>query len=238
MQGKTEAVIFDMDGVLINSEHLWRKAMIEGFAAYGMPVSEDDCRKTMGMRFGEVVRLWLKHFEITAIPAEVEKSVINILLRYIRTEGEVIRHIPELIALCHDKGLRLGLATSSSTQLMDAILGQLGLENSFHAKVSAEHLRYGKPHPEVFLKCASLLEVEPQCCLVIEDSLNGVIAGKAAQMKVIAVPDDEHTRMQQFAVADYKMNDMGEVLSFFKELFMQPVAGESSTESETIKNTQ
>jgi mannitol-1-/sugar-/sorbitol-6-/2-deoxyglucose-6-phosphatase len=219
MQGTIDAVIFDMDGVLINSEHLWRKAMIEGFGSMGMNVNEEDCRKTMGMRFKEVIRLWLTHFSLDVPVTEVENKVIDILLRYIASEGRVIDRIPEIMAICKARNLKMGVATSSSTVLIDAVLARLGFENDFHAVVSAENLRYGKPHPEVFLKCAENLATDPTRCLVIEDSLNGVIAAKAAQMKVIAVPDDEHTRLQQFAIADHKMDDMSAVLDLFRDLF-------------------
>jgi mannitol-1-/sugar-/sorbitol-6-/2-deoxyglucose-6-phosphatase len=219
MREVAKAVIFDMDGVLINSEHLWRKAMIKGFNEFGMSLTEDDCRKTMGMRFGEVVALWLKHFRSEASPAELEKKVIDTLLEYIHSEGEAIEPVPQLLAFCREKQLKLGLATSSSTVLMNAVLKKLGMEQAFDSAVSAENLRYGKPHPEVFLKCAAGLGCDPSECIVIEDSLNGVIAAKAAQMKVIAVPDDEHTRMQQFAISDHKLDNMQEVLALFNDLF-------------------
>jgi len=102
------------------------------------------------------------------------------------------------------------------------VLKKLDLVNEFDAALSAEYMRYGKPHPEVFLVCAEKLGIAPQNCLVIEDSLNGVIAAKAAQMKVLAVPDDEHTHIPGFAVADYKCNNMHEVLALFKTLFPLP----------------
>jgi beta-phosphoglucomutase-like phosphatase (HAD superfamily) len=217
-----KAVIFDMDGVLIESEHLWRKAMIEGFAEAGMQLSENDCRKTMGMRFPEVITLWLSHFGLTEIdPKILENRVIDLLLGLIWREGRFIGGIPEIIAFCRQQRLKLGLATSSSQRLMNAVLDKLDLTDKIDVALSAEHMAYGKPHPEVFLACARQLGVEPSECLVIEDSLNGVIAGKAALMKVIAVPDDEHTKLQQFAIADYKFDNMTEVLVLFKTLFSQ-----------------
>ena len=102
---------------------------------------------------------------------------------------------------------------------MKTVLKKLDLTNTFHAALSAEHMPYGKPHPQVFLDCAGELIVAPQNCLVIEDSLNGVIAAKAAQMKVIAVPDDEHNHLKGFAVADHTLKNMHETLELFKKLF-------------------
>lgn len=220
MQGEIKAVIFDMDGVLIESEYLWRRAMIKGFQEFGMTLSDDDCRKTMGLRIGEVIELWLEHFKQQHLSAkEIETRILSLLLELIEEVGTFIPGIPALLAFCEEKKLKIGLATSSSKLLMKKVLKKLDLSNTFHASLSAEHMPYGKPHPQVFLDCAGELIVSPQNCLVIEDSLNGVIAAKAAQMKVIAVPDDEHTHLKGFAVADYQFKNMHEVLEVFKKLF-------------------
>ena len=220
MRGILKAVIFDMDGVLIESEHLWRRAMILGFKEFGMDLSEDDCRKTMGLRIGEVIDQWLLHFKISNISSkELENRIIELLLELIEESGTFIQGIPALLAFCREKKLKIGLATSSSVALMDAVLKKLDLLNEMDAALSAEFMPYGKPHPEVFLLCAEKLGVLPQECLVIEDSINGVIAAKAAQMKVIAVPDNEHITIAGFAVADYKLLNMHEVLALFKTLF-------------------
>lgn len=220
MQTTIKAVIFDMDGVLIESEHLWRRAMIKGFGEFGMDLSENDCRKTMGLRIGEVIKLWLVHFEKDLNQAKtLEERIMELLLQLIEESGTFIQGIPALIAFCREQKLKIGLATSSSSLLMNAVLKKLDLTNALDAALSAEFLAYGKPHPEVFLLCAQQLQVPPQNCLVIEDSINGVVAGKAAQMKVIAVPDDEHREVKSFAVADYKYQNMHEVLELFQTLF-------------------
>jgi beta-phosphoglucomutase-like phosphatase (HAD superfamily) len=231
MQETIKAVIFDMDGVLIESEHLWQRAMIRGFREYGMLLSEDDCRKTMGLRIGEVIERWIAHFGVREVSASaLEKRILDLLLDLITESGVFIQGIPALLAFCREKRLKIGLATSSSERLMQAILKKLDLSGQLDATLSAEHLPYGKPHPEVFLLCARALEVSPLHCLVIEDSLNGVIAAKAAQMKVIAVPDDAHTGVAGFAVADYRFANMHEVLDLFKELFSaSPVSSAGQT---------
>jgi mannitol-1-/sugar-/sorbitol-6-/2-deoxyglucose-6-phosphatase len=218
--GVIKAVIFDMDGVLIDSEYLWRKAMIIGFNEYDMQVTEDECRKTMGMRFAEVARLWIDHFNKNNVsPAQLEDTVVSHLERLIHTEGKFIESIPEILEFCKQKKLKTGLATSSSNRLMRTVLNKLELNNKLDSTVSAEFMKYGKPHPEVFLTCAEELKTAPEECLVIEDSLNGVIAAKAARMQVIAIPDDSHTRVQQFILADFKFKRMNEVLALFKNLF-------------------
>jgi sugar-phosphatase len=220
-----KAVIFDMDGVLIDSEHLWRKAMVKGFSEFGITVTENDCRKTMGMRIGEVVLLWLRHFhKPTETAPLLEKRIVHLLMMLIETEGRPIAGIPALIDFCTGRGLRLGLATSSSTELMQTVLHKLQLWEVIRARTSAEHMLYAKPHPEVFIRCAQELGMAPSQCIVIEDSLNGVIAARAAGMQVIAVPDNEHLQTnpdqaRQFVLAHYHKNNMQEVLALFKTLF-------------------
>lgn len=217
MQRSLEAVIFDMDGVLIDSEPLWRQAMIKGFGEAGITLSEEDCRKTMGLRIQEVIRYWIGFYKKPEInPLKLEQTVMDLLLDLIDREGEAIKGIPELIAFCKTKGLKMGLATSSSNVLMNAVLKKLNLGSSLDSRISAEHLQYGKPHPEVFLQCAGLLSTDPQRCVVIEDSLNGVIAGKAARMLVVAVPEDKFQKTDKFIVADHVCMDMGEVLRLFE----------------------
>jgi sugar-phosphatase len=221
-----KAVIFDMDGVLIDSEHLWRRAMIEGFAEYGITVTENECRKTMGMRIGEVVQWWLRHLHKPAETApHLEKRIVQLLMTLIGSEGRPIAGIPELIDFCKSRGLLVGLATSSSTELMQAVLTRLKISELIHASVSAEHMQYAKPHPEVFISCARQLGVAPAQCIVVEDSLNGVIAARAAGMQVIAVPDGEHLQSnpdqaRQFVLAHYHKTNMQEVLALFKTLFI------------------
>lgn len=221
MQIALKAVIFDMDGVLIDSEPLWRRAMMQGFGEVGMPLSDEDCRKTMGLRFIEVIHYWINHYKATHVhPLELEKRVMNLLLELIQNEGTLISGITEIIAFCKEKNIKMGLATSSANQLMNAVIKKLGIASELMATVSAEHLQYGKPHPQVFLNCAELLKTDPKDCVVIEDSLNGVIAGKAAQMLVVAVPEDKFQKIDKFIVADYTCENMLAVLGLFKSLFV------------------
>lgn len=218
MRTALTAVVFDMDGVLIDSEPLWRRAMIAGFAEAGLLLSEEDCRSTMGMRFPEVVQHWANlHPDKGIVPHVLENRVMDLLLELIEHEGRVIEGIPELFAFCAAKGLRMGLATSSSHRLMQAVLKKLNLP--LHVAVSAEYLPHGKPHPAVFLDCAAQLGVSPRACVVVEDSLNGVIAGKAAQMLVVAVPEEKFQKIDKFVVADHCCNNMQEVLALFQQLF-------------------
>jgi len=219
MTKEIKAVIFDMDGVLIDSEPLWRKAMIEGFASIGVLITEEDCKKTTGNRLKEVVEYWFEKLNILDfLPTEIEHRIINMLVKLINNEGKAISGVIEVINFCKNKNIKIGLATSSSNQLMEAVLEKLNLKNTFKSSISAENMEYGKPHPEVFLNCASQLQISPLECIVIEDSINGVIAAKAAFMKVIALPEQENINNHKFSIADYKLNNMQEVLKLFKTI--------------------
>ncbi len=214
-----KAVIFDMDGVLIDSEPIWRKAMIEGFASIGVLITEEDCKKTTGNRLKEVVEYWFEKLDILDfLPTEIEHRIINTLVKLINKEGKAISGVIEVINFCNNKNIKIGLATSSSNQLMEAVLEKLKLKNTFKSSISAENMEYGKPHPEVFLICASQLQISPLECIVIEDSINGVIAAKAAFMRVIALPEQENINNHKFSIADYKLNNMQEVLKLFKTI--------------------
>lgn len=210
-----------MDGVLMDSEDLWRKAMKKAFAEFGFQISEEQCKSTMGMRIREVIAHWLYAFEKGTDIDTVDKRVMQLLLEYVREEGNFIEGIPQILSLLESKKVPLGLATSSSHELMEAILSKLSIKQKFKTLTSAEFLEYGKPHPEVFLLCAKNLAVNPKKCLVIEDSLNGVIAAKAASMQVIAVPDADNRSRSQFALADYRFETMPEVLPLLQRLFTQ-----------------
>lgn len=192
------AAIFDMDGLLIDSEPLWREAEIEVFASVGLALSDEECRDTTGLRIDEVVAL--RHAQSPWSEPElgvVIERITDALIARVRARGEPLPGAREAIATCRSAGLALALASSSSRRIIDATLEHLGLE--FPVIASAQDERYGKPHPAVFLRAAERLGVEPTECLVFEDSLHGVIAAKAARMTVIAVPEHPDPR---FAIAD------------------------------------
>lgn len=185
-----EAVIFDMDGLLIESEPFWRRAEIAVFATVGIELSEDDCRETMGYRLNEVVELWYSRQPWTAKSKEqVEVEIQAYVQNLIETEGVPLKGVMETIALCKELNLKTAIASSSAMRLIKATVYRLGLESTFEVLHSAENEAFGKPHPAVFIHAAQKLGVRPENCLVFEDSFHGMVAGLAAKMKVIAVPD-------------------------------------------------
>lgn len=208
-----KAVIYDMDGVIIDSEHLWRKAMIEGFNQIGIPFTDADCRITTGMRFKEVIAFWFNKHQFTKMSIEdFDNMVVKRLCELITKEGKAMNGLFDSLNYFSQKGLYLGIATSSDELIMNTVVDTLGIRHYFKAICSAQFLPYGKPHPQVFLDCAKQLNTSPNECLVIEDSVNGIIAGKAAQMKVVAIPEEENRDNPKFSVADWKLHSLKDLV--------------------------
>ena len=213
-----DTVIFDMDGVLINSEPFWKEVEIKVFASVGIDFVAVGGEKTVGLRIDEVVDYWYglypwKQKSKAAVVAEIMDEMTKVIL----SEGEAMKGVIELLGYLKEQGYKIGLATSSYEVLLNATLQVLGIENYFDVSNSAQSLTYGKPHPEIYIKTAADLGSVPGKCLVIEDSLNGVIAGKAAKMRVIAVPDRTHEYNPKIMLADKICKDLTDVLSLFKE---------------------
>ncbi len=204
-----KAVIFDMDGVIIDSEPLWRRVMIRSFTEAGIPFTENDCRITTGLRFREVAAYWFGRHHITHIPVdEFDALVVQRLSDLIRAEGTAMRGVYKALEHLKQGGYKIAVGTSSNTAFMNTVMDALKIRHYFDVLCSAEHMAYGKPHPEVFLACAAQMGMQPKECLVIEDSVNGIVAAKAAQMRVIAIPDEESKHNPKFVLADYRMESL------------------------------
>jgi sugar-phosphatase len=192
-----------MDGVLIDSEPLWKIAEVEGFGRVGIDLSFTDCEETVGLRMDEVVKLWYNKVGWkNASLKEVEDDIINVLIREVKAQGKALEGVYESLEKIQSAGLKIGLATSSANRILEVVLDKLQIADFFQAVHSAEHESHGKPHPAVFLSAANKLAIDPKECLVIEDSLNGVIAAKAARMKVVAIPEKTHQYDERLKVAD------------------------------------
>lgn len=206
-----KAIIFDMDGVLIDSEPLWKIAEVEGFGKVGLDLTYTDCEETVGLRIDEVVKLWFKKrpWEGKSVEA-VTNDIINILIREVLENGKALPGVHDALKSAKKAGFKIGLATSSSNAIIKAVMTRLDIRDYFDAIHSAEDEVYGKPHPAVFLTCAEKLNVDPTECWVIEDSFNGIVAAKASRMKVIAVPEKSHQVDPRLVIADIHLESLSE----------------------------
>ncbi len=215
------AAIFDMDGLLIDSEPLWRQAEITCFSEVGVELTEDDCRDTMGYRLNEVIDHWYgKHPWENLTNAELESNIINKVIELVHASGKPLPGVQHAISLFESLGFGIALASSSPDILIREVLIALKLINKFSIIHSAEHEKWGKPHPQVFMTVAEKLGVATTNCVVIEDSFHGIIAGKAAKMKVIAVPDSYDLNKPGYRAADLVLKSLNELQEYhLKQLF-------------------
>lgn len=191
-----QAVIFDMDGLLIDSEPFWRKAHMSVLAEDGFVITEDDVRGMAGKGTSQVVETWRQRFGWEASQnAFIEDKIVHTVLEAVRENGKSLPGVKELVSELEAQGIPLAVASSSGPELIDTVLDRLELKDHIAIVHSAKNEKRSKPFPDVFLSTAQSLGVAPSDCLVFEDSLNGVKAAKAAGMKCIAVPEEPYDRM-------------------------------------------
>ncbi len=202
------ATLFDMDGLLIDSEILWHKAELEIFGALGIDLDAQKDRSTKGMYVAEVVNYWYGQSPWTSPATE---AVVEILLDrvgdLVESEGVLMPGAERAIALCEARG-PIALASSTPLELIYRCLDHFGLRGHFSSVHSAEFEPYGKPHPGVFLSAARDLNVPAAQCLVFEDSAAGVLAAKAGRMAVVAVPTSGDRMQPEFALCDVVLDSL------------------------------
>ncbi|AJJ11378.1 phosphatase YniC [Yersinia rohdei] len=204
---KIKAAIFDMDGLLIDSEPLWLQAELDIFKSLGLDTtSRDTLPDTLGLRIDLVVKMWYQ-----AMPwqgpsqADVCKLIIARAIELVEETRPVLPGVEYALALCRQQGLKIGLASASPLHMQKRVLAMLNIEKYFDRLVSAEYLPYSKPHPEVYLNAAADLGVDPLQCVTLEDSINGMIATKAARMRSIVIPSAEYRADPRWALADIQL---------------------------------
>jgi beta-phosphoglucomutase-like phosphatase (HAD superfamily) len=211
-------VIFDMDGLLIDSEPLWGEAATEIFQHYNFQLSKAQYATTTGMRTKEFVEWWFDHHKIDALQnAVAENAILKNVVDKVASKGKAMPGVEHIFNFFIERNFKIGLATSSGQPLIDVVVDKLGIRNYLHAIESAADLPYGKPHPQVYLNCAEALNSHPTQCICFEDSFNGVIAAKAARMKCVVVPAAHDSKNEKFNAADLKISS----LVNFNSLLMQ-----------------
>ncbi len=187
------AAIFDMDGLIIDSEPLWREAEQRVFATVGIDLTDDMCRQTMGLRIDEVIRYWHERMPWqNRSLADIENDILDGMEAAIRARGAALPGVRQSIALLREHDLALAVASSSHTRLIDCVLDKLDLADSFDAVCSAGDEAAGKPDPAVYLTAARRLHMAPDRCIALEDAPAGLQAARAAGMFTVFVPERGH----------------------------------------------
>lgn len=210
--GRLQAVIYDLDGLLIDSEPCWRQAEMECLVEVGVPLDPERCQETTGLRLDEVVAYWAARHPWTGVShEEVVRRILRRVLALLAERAPLKPGVHESLAAVRRAGLRLALASSSPLALVAAALERVGLRGVFEQVVSAEGERFGKPHPGVYLTTAARLGVPPGVCVALEDSVNGVLSATEAGMRCIAIPERWPVLDPRFSRADAVVRSLLEV---------------------------
>jgi len=202
-----KAIIFDMDGVIVDSERFWQQAEQEVFSSLGVLVTEELSAETRSMTTEEVARFWYEKYPWQSEQLQqVEHRVVSRVIELIEKEDCAIKGVKAFIERHREKGFKIGLATNSPQRIIPVVLNKLGIAHLFDAVSSAEFEEKGKPHPAVYTTTAQKLNVAPAHCFAIEDSHTGMLAATNAGMTVLAFVNNYETK---YSLASYSITDFG-----------------------------
>ncbi len=198
-----KGAVFDMDGLLLDSERIWEQAQITVFLELGLDLTMEMQRATTGIRMAECFGLWGGFFPgVTLDRMRIRERLLELVGTGVRTTGVIKPGAKRALDLCLSAGCRLGLASSSPPEIIAAGLERLGATDMFHVAVSSEMETLGKPDPAVYLTAAARMGVLPEDCIAFEDSVPGVRAAKAAGMFTVAVPEEHNIGRAEYGIAD------------------------------------
>ncbi len=204
-----DTVIFDMDGLLIDSEPLWEIAGREWLHQFGHQLTHELYEKTTGLRTREWIEYWANFFQLKEVNIEQgEKQIIRRVLSLVDAEGKMLPGVHYILDFFQTRQFNIALATSSPLELARLVMDKLDIRHYFKTVTSAQQLPFGKPHPQVYLNCAASMNVHPMHCVCFEDSFNGMIAAKAAKMKCVVVPAASQAKDLKWGAADQKISSL------------------------------
>jgi len=206
------AVVFDMDGVLVDTEHLWDDVREELTTEWGGRYTPAAQEAMMGMSSREWSHYLHETVGLREQPETINAEVVRRMLARYEVELPVVPGAVDAVRRLHAEGLRLAVASSSNRELIDAVLRRLELTDLFAVTVSSEEVARGKPAPDVYLETARRLDVDPTLCAAIEDSASGIRAAHAAGMRVLAYPNRHYPpSAEALALADSVLDTVDEL---------------------------
>jgi mannitol-1-/sugar-/sorbitol-6-/2-deoxyglucose-6-phosphatase len=202
-------VIFDMDGLLIDSEPYWQEAGTETLKQFNVTLSPIQYHHTTGLRTPEWLDYWFGVFDVDKelIPSAAAALHANVFEK-IRTKADPMPGVHHALDFFKTRQFRIGLATSSPLTLAKIVTDKLRIGDYLDVVTSAGDLPFGKPHPQVYMDCAAALSANPLECLAFEDSFNGLIAAKAARMKCVVIPVADQYALPKWGAADLKLTSL------------------------------
>lgn len=210
-----EAVVFDLDGSLVDSMWMWKEIDREFLSRFDLALPEDLQQLIAGMSFSETAAYFKERFMLPISVCEIKSEWNRMALDKYTNEVPLKKGIPAFLEYCKNAGILLGIATSNSRELVEAIADVYHLRNYFSCILTSCDVGKGKPAPDIYLKAAEILKVDPARCLVFEDIIAGIQSGIAAGMKVCAVQDDFSSSQEneKKSLADYYIVDYDEIFS-------------------------
>lgn len=212
-----EAVIFDLDGSLVDSMWIWRDIDIEYLGRFGIPLPEKLQADIEGMSFTETAAYFKERFKIPDSLEQMKEDWNRMAWDKYTHQVSLKRGAREFVEHCHKNGIKLGIATSNSRELVENVIKVQGLMDYFESIVTACEVNKGKPAPDVYLEAAKRCGANPVKCLVFEDIVPGIMAGKSAGMKVCAVEDaySRHQDAEKKRLSDYFITDYFDIVTAF-----------------------
>ncbi|RLD84705.1 MAG: hexitol phosphatase HxpB [Bacteroidetes bacterium] len=208
-----KAVIFDMDGVIIDSEPFWENAEIEIFNKYGIPMTQEMCQDMKGRKIDEVVQHWHEIYPLKNVTTQyIVDEIIAKMHELIQKNGEHMTGLIEVLGFLMQNGYLIALASSSKMELIDTVVDKLKIRDYFKVIHSAEYEPAGKPEPYVYQTTAKKLNIHPEKCMAIEDSYLGLQSAIKAGMQTVAIPEPALFDDPKFNIADYKIMHLSEII--------------------------
>ena len=219
MASPFDAVIFDLDGVLADSEPWWNQIDAKLLAEYGVTYRSEYHRNVLGVSYRLAVEFYKNAFHISASVEALMRRRGEIATDFFANRVGLFPSAKTTLEQLREMKLRLAVATSSVSASARPFLDRTGIRSLFGAVVTGDEVQQGKPHPDIYLQTSKKLGIAPEACLVIEDALAGVAAAKAANMRVAAIPDTRFVDPREYEMkADYVLGSLSEISALIRRI--------------------
>jgi HAD superfamily hydrolase (TIGR01509 family) len=213
------AVIFDLDGVLADSEPWWNEIDAKLLAEYGVSYRGEYHRNVLGVNYRLAVEFYKNAFHISASVEELMRRRGEIATDFFANRVQLFPFAKTTLAHLREMKLPLAVATSSVSASARPLLDRTGIRSLFSVVITGDEVQQGKPHPDIYLRAAEKLGISPEACLVIEDSVAGIAAGKAANMRVAAIPDRRFVDPREYEKeANYVLGSLSEIAALIRRV--------------------
>jgi HAD superfamily hydrolase (TIGR01509 family) len=213
------AVIFDLDGVLADSEPWWNQIDAKLLAEYGVSYRGEYHRNVLGVNYRLAVEFYKNAFHISASVEELMRRRGEIATDFFANRVDLFPSAKTTLEQLREMKLPLAVATSSVSASARPLLERTGIRSLLSVVITGDEVQQGKPHPDIYLRAAKKLGISPEACLVIEDSLAGIAAGKGANMRVAAIPDRRFVDPREYEKeADYVLGSLSEIPALIRRV--------------------